>query len=174
LSDWKILTSRSLVRMEDAQLIAEIALAMRSGVVSSSNALLRQLYKDFDDAFPEGDEWGQRVDDTFAFVQGQLSPIQNSFMTKSYAFLSLVTALIHARWGIPHLEQQTGIAPLGTFTVDADQAVEGLLALASAHETKDTAGKFKDYVDACKGGSNRVRQRLTRVEFTSKALRGEL
>lgn len=174
LADWKILTSRSIVRMEDAELVAEMALAMRGGVVSSSNAQLRQLYSDFDDAFAEAGEWGTRIDEALAFIQGQLSPLQNSYMTKSYAFLSLVTALIHAKWGIPHLEEQTGIAPIGEFTTDVGVAIDGLLALASAHETKDVSGKYKDYVDACKGGSNRVNQRLARVVSISSALRGKV
>lgn len=173
-SDWKILSSRSIVRMEDAELIAEIALAMRVGVISSSNAQLRQLYHEFDETFPGQDEWAMRIDETLGYIQGQFSVLQNSYMTKSYVFLSLVVSLIHAKWGIPQLEAQTGIAPIGDFATDTGTALQGLLTLASAHETKDFDGKFKGYVEACKGGSNRAKQRLTRVKFISKALRAAL
>lgn len=173
-ADWKILTSRSIVRMEDAEMVAEIALAMRIGVVSSSNKQLREIYQDFDDVFIEADEWGKRVDESLGFIQGQLSELQNSYMTKSYAFLSLVTALIHAKWGIPKFEQETGVASIGEFSTDVAATLGGLLALASAHETKDVNGKFKDYVEACKGGSNRIKQRTARIVSISKALRGEI
>ena len=174
LAEWKILSSRSIVRMEDAEFIAEIALAMRNGVISSSPTQLRSLYQDFDKTFPEGDEWASRVNETLAFIQSQLSPIQNSFMTKSYAFLSLVIALLHNKWGIPHLHDQTGIAPNGQFVVNSETALHAILALASAHETKESGGIYKDYVDACKAGSNRVKQRLTRVTFICRALQGTL
>ena len=174
LSEWKVLTSRSIVRMEDAELIAEIALCMRNGVVSSSNTQLRQLYQAFDDNFEEGEEWGKRIDESLSFIQGNLSALQNSHMTKSYVFLSLITALIHAKWGIPKLEEVTGIAPIGDFSLDVNATIAGLLALASAHETKDSVGKYKDYVEACKAGSNRVKQRTTRIIFISQALRGKL
>lgn len=174
LSDWKILSSRSIVRMEDAEFVAEISLALRIGIGSSSSAQLRSLYKDFDDAFPHADEWGDKIDATFTFIQDNLAAIQNTHMTKSYAFLSLFVALIHSRWGIPEAEEATGIAPLGMFTEDVDATVDGLLALAGAHETKDVKGKYGEYVSACIAGSNRVNQRVTRFKFISAALHGNI
>lgn len=174
IAEWKILTSRSIVRMEDAELIAEVVLALRAGVVSSSPAQLRKLYDEFDKEFPDADDWSARVNETFAFIQSQLSPIQTSFLTKPYAFLSLITALLHNRWGIPNLQDQSGIVTTGQFTTDVPNSLEKLLALASAHETKDMNGEFKGYVEACKGGGNRVKQRLTRVTYLCKALQGTI
>ncbi len=81
LSDWKVLSSRSIVRMEDAELVAEIALTMHVGIVSSSSAQLKKLYRDLDGEFPDAEEWGRRLDVTFSFVQENLSELQNSYMT---------------------------------------------------------------------------------------------
>lgn len=173
-TDWKVLSSRSIVRMEDAEFIAEIVLAMRSGLVSSNNTMLRGIYEVYDHEFPEGEEWGQRIDAVFNFIQTQLSSIQGSYMTKAYAFLSLATAIIHMVWGLPGVEESTGIAPTGHFPEDVPAALSGLLALASAHETKDDSGRYREYVEACKGGSNRVKQRTVRLKFISEALRGRL
>lgn len=173
-SDWKILTSRSIVRMEDAEMIAEIALAMRAGIVSSSNAQLRQLYHDFNDEFPYASEWGPQIDETLVFIRSRLSGLQNSYMTKSYAFQSLVVALIHAKWGIGRIKEQTGIESIGQFCIDEDIALDGLLALASAHETKDVSGPYGDYVEACKAGSNRAPQRTVRINSISAALRSAI
>jgi hypothetical protein len=174
LSEWKVLSSRSIVRMEDAEFFAEIVLAFQSGVRSSSNKQLRELYKQYDEEFVEAAEWEQRIEEIFSFVQAELSPIQNSYMTKSYAFLSLIIALAHNKWGIPGFANATGIEPIGSFVLDNGMAVEALLELASAHETKDTEGKHKDYVDACKGGSNRIKQRMIRVSSICMALRDTL
>lgn len=173
-TDWKVLSSRSIVRMEDAEFIAEIVLAMRYGLVSSSNTVLRAIYENYDHEFPEGDEWGNRINTVFDFIQNQLSEIQGSYMTKSYAFLSLTTAIIHMVWGLPGVEESTGIEPTGRLPEDVPAALAGLLALASAHETNDDTGRYRDYVEACKGGSNRAKQRTVRLKFISEALQGRL
>lgn len=158
--------------MEDAEFFAEIVLAFRDGVRSSSNKQLRDMYEQYDERFDEATEWERRIEEIFGFIQAELSPIQNSYMTKSYAFLSLITAMAHNKWGIPGFEEETGIQPIGAFVHDPATAVEALLELASAHETKDTEGKYKAYVEACKGGSNRLKQRMVRVSSICMALRG--
>ncbi|RYE43854.1 MAG: DUF262 domain-containing protein [Hyphomicrobiales bacterium] len=169
-TDWKVLSSRSIVRMEDAEFIAEIVLAMKSGLVSSSNAKLREIYQSYDDVFPEAEDWQHRINKVFEFIQTELSGIQGTYMTKSYAFLSLVTALIHMVWGLPGVEEATEIAPVGAFPTDTEAVMRGLIALASAHETKADDGRYRLYVEACTGGSNRVKQRTVRFTFISKAL----
>lgn len=174
LSEWKVLSSRSIVRMEDAEFFAEIALSFKLGIKSSSNTMLRNLYVENDDVFAEAEEWAGRINEIFSLIQAEFSPIQNSYMTKSYAFQSLVIALAHNMWGIPGLEGATGVPATGKFCTAPDTAIEKLLELASAHETKDTDGKYRDYVEACKGGSNRLKQRLARVYNISLALQGKI
>lgn len=169
--EWKVLSSRAIVRMEDAEFITEIALSMQNGIVSTSTASLKNLYKIYDNDFPHSEEWGHRINATLQFIQNDLSGIQGSYMTKSYAFMSLITALIHMRWGLPEVEDASGIVSTGSFPVNIFPVINGLLALASAHETKDSSGPYKDYVDACKGGSNRANQRLARFKAISVALR---
>lgn len=175
LADWKILTSRQIVRMEDAEFFAEIAFAMQNGVKSSSNASLRALYEQYDNEFQEATEWRAKIDEVFGVITANLSGIQGTYMTKSYAFLSLVVALLHNRWGIPQLAEQTGIEPSGRFFESAEQAIDGLGALAAAHETKDKdTVRYRRYVEACIAGSNRANQRVTRAEYICKALQGTL
>jgi len=174
ISEWKILSSRSIVRMEDAEFFAEVALSFKHGVKSSSNTMLRNLYVENDEVFPEAEQWADRINEIFAFIQADLSPIQNSYMTKSYAFLSLVIALAHNKWGIPGVEAATGVPATGEFCNSVDTTIVTLLELASAHETKDTDGKYREYVEACKGGSNRLKQRLARIHSITLALQGKV
>lgn len=79
---------------------------------------------------------------------------------------------MHTRWGVPGVEDKIGMAPIGQFCSDVDAALDGLLALASAHETKDASGRYREYVEACKAGSNRAPQRTARIRNISAALRG--
>ncbi len=173
LSDWKILTSRQIVRMEDAEFVTEIAFALQHGVRSTSNSSLKSMYELNDAEFPCAQEWRNKIDEAMRVVAEQLSGIQGTYMTKSYSFLSLIIALIHNRWGVPGVEEATGIAPSGQFLTDAEVALDNLSALAAAHETKDT-NRYKAYVDACTAGSNRAPQRMVRAEFILKALQGKL
>lgn len=173
LSDWKVLSSRAIVRMEDAELFAEVALAMREGIQSSSAAKLRKIYRELDAEFAESDDWADKVDQALAVIQTDLSDLQRTYLTKSYAFLSLLIALIHNRWGIPGLAEATGVQPTHTF-INVPGALGTLTDLAFAHETKDTHGPYRRYADACLAGSNRLPQRTTRAEFLLKALQGTL
>ena len=129
------------------------------------------MYERYDDEFDEAPKWKERINEIMLFIQQDLSAIQGTHMTKSYAFLSLITALAHNKWGIPGFAEASGLEPNGAFVRNKRAAVNALLELASAHETKDVDGKHRDYVEASMGGSNRVKQRMIRVASICKALR---
>lgn len=95
-------------------------------------------------------------------------------MMKPYAFHSLFCAMMHNKYGIPGLEDALGFAPIGDFAVDAEKALNGLIALAFAHETKDIEGEFSEYVWGCMAGTNREPRRKARIKSICLALRGEL
>jgi hypothetical protein len=172
-SEWDVLTKRQIVRMADAELITEMALALEQGTISTSNKHLLHLYKTYDAAFPQAQEYGPRIEAALDFVIANFSPLRGSYMMKPYVLHSLFSALVHNRYGLPGFEQKTGIASIQSFTPNVDAAINGLKALASAHESKDQ-GDLKPYVDACSAGSNREQQRTVRVSYICRALRGEL
>ncbi|WP_306522213.1 DUF262 domain-containing protein [Rheinheimera sp.] len=172
-SNWGILSNRQIVRMADAELITEIALAITHGVVSSSPKKLKDLYEVKDASFDEADDFSTKLAEIFHEIQTSLSEIQSSFMTKHYVFLSLIVSMYHLKWGIPHLADKLGIEPKGLFFQDKTKAVANLLELAAAHEMKDLS-KHKEYVAACSEGANREKQRLVRVAYISRALLDEI
>ena len=59
--DWGILTSRQVVRMADAEFIADVALALEEGIVSTSPSKLLTLYRKYDEDFPPRATWNERV-----------------------------------------------------------------------------------------------------------------
>ena len=92
---------------------------------------------------------------------------------KPHVFHSLLTALMHNRFGLPGVEEATGLSPTGVYFADAEAAVVSIQRLAAAHEEKDLS-LFDDYVMAASEGGNRAPQRLTRLVWLTKALRGEI
>lgn len=172
LIDWNVLTSRQIVRMADAEFVADLALAIEEGLVSTSPAKLRALYKKYDEAFQTKAEMNERIDGAFEAVLTDLSGLQGTYITRPHIFHSLLCALIHNRYGLVGAEAATGIAPSGTYLTNPDSALISLKRLAAAHEEKDF-GEFGEYVQAASEGGNRAAQRTLRVKWLCRALRGE-
>lgn len=170
--NWNIFTSRQVIRMTDAEFIADVALAIEEGIASTSPAKLLALYKKNDSAFPGRATFNERVIGAFDVVLSELSELRGTYITKSHIFHSLICALIHSRFGLPGAEEITGIRPTGSYFSDANGALVSLRRLAAAHEEKD-ATEFGEYVSAASEGGNRALQRGIRIKWLCRALRGE-
>jgi hypothetical protein len=171
LIDWKILTSRQIVRMADAEFIADLALALEEGIVSTSPAKLRALYKKYDEAFVSRGMMDERIRGTLDVVLTEFSSLQNTYITRPHIFYSLICALLHNRFGLIGAEEKTGVPTIGAYFVDPDRALVSLKRLAAAHEEKDF-GEFSEYVQAASEGGNRAPQRAVRMKWLCNALRG--
>lgn len=66
--EYKAFTNRQIVRMADAELLTDCVLAIERGVVSTSPSDLRALYKKYDEAFPAGQEYIEKLRSTFEFI----------------------------------------------------------------------------------------------------------
>ena len=172
LVDWNILTSRQVVRMADAEFIADIALALEEGIVSTSPARLLNLYKKHDDQFDTRTALDDQICETLDMVLTEFSELQSTYMTRPHIFHSLICAFLHSRYGLVGAEAATGIAPMDAYYSSRDAALTSLKRLAAAHEEKDYT-TFGDYVKAASEGGNRAAQRTVRINWLSRALRGE-
>lgn len=171
--DWGVLSSRQVVRMLDAEFIADLALATQEGIVSTSPAKLRAMYRDNDLVFSNESSIDEQVSGALEAVLTSLSAIQGSYATKLHVFYSLLCALMHNRFGLPEVEDRIGLGPIGEYFTDAEAAVEGILRLAAAHEGRDSS-QYEEYVMAASEGGNRAQQRAVRLRWLCLALRGQL
>jgi len=170
--DWGILTSRQIVRLADAELIADLALAIDEGIVSTSPLKLNNIYKRNDTNFPERELMTQQLTEAFDCVIGEFSFLQKTFMTKSHVFHSLICALIHNKFGMKGVSNIIYMEPIGSFYTNREAAMNNLIRLAAAHEEKDSA-EFNEYVQAASEGGNRATQRAIRIKWLCSALRAE-
>ena len=169
LTEWEVLTPRQVMRMGDAELIADLSMAFEQGVVNTSKANLDAMYKKYDDAFPAGEGVEAVFREIFSFIAEQLSSIRGSYMTKPAAFFALCCALFHNKYGLPNFDSE-GLLRAGKFhTRPIDEVTTTLLNMAAAHESKDTS-TFPIYVRAMSDGSNRAAQRGDRISQILLAL----
>jgi hypothetical protein len=174
LVEFRILTNRQIVRMADAELVADMVLALEQGIISTTNKRLSDLYEKYDSEFPHANQYWNRISEAFKFIADGLGELRDSYLMKPYVVHSLILALLHNKSGLPGVTEKIGSPPIGILATELQTAREGLAVLARAHETDDTVGPYAEYVHACGGGSNREAQRTVRVRFLVLALRGQL
>ncbi len=170
--NWGVLTSRQVVRSADAEFVADLALAIVEGVVSTSPAKLAALYKTNDTVFADRPKMTEQIEATFDVVLADLSELQKTYIMKTHVFHSFLCALIHNRYGLPEGEQATSEASTGLFFTDRERALTSLKRLAVAHEEKDER-EFGEYVRAASEGGNRANQRAVRIKWLCRALQGQ-
>jgi len=173
LVNFGVLTQKQVVRMADAELLAEILQLVLTGIVNKSDATLLKLYQSNDEVFARSAECNEKVHSVLEFVRQNLGMFSGGFLFKSYALYSLCAALLYNRYGAPRWSNELPQSS-GEFWNDELRAREGLAALAAAHETQDLQGPYAEYVAACLSTTHRVQQRTTRAWWHLRALRGEL
>jgi hypothetical protein len=170
--DWNVLTSRQVLRSADAEFVADVALAIEEGVVSTSPGKLAALYKTNDAVFSECPKLTEQIEGAFDVVLSDFSELQKTYIMKTHVFHSFICALIHNRFGIPNGERATTEASTGQFFSDRERALASLKRLAVAHEEKDES-EFGEYVKAASEGGNRASQRAIRIKWLCCALQGQ-
>lgn len=168
--EYNVFTKRQMLRMADAEFLTDCVLAMERGVTSTSPKDLRSIYKKYDDEFAIAGLYGDQIRCAVDYITDHLFNLRKSYMMKPYALLSLLTAIIHARYEIPALSQQVDIGRTGNFSPDPNTASRQLLALAEAHETKDQSDEYLLYTWGCSAGTNRASRRLARILGVFRAL----
>jgi Protein of unknown function DUF262 len=174
LVDWNVLTSRQIVRMADAEFIADVALAIEEGIVSTSPTKLRNLYKKYDVFFTARPQMDEQISSAFDVIRSDLSELQGTFLTRSHVFHSLICALLHRRYGLPKAQEMIGVEPKGSFFADRGRAVAALTELATAYEEKNFNGPLGNFVRSASEGGNRAAQRAERILYLCSALDGDL
>ena len=89
---------------------------------------------------------------------------------KPYALHSLVTALIHNKYGIDAITNEWQVNQIGSFTADLATARLRLSEMAAAQEGKDTVGPYSKYVWGCSSTTDRKARRTARVAAIMRAL----
>jgi len=163
LEQFGILTPKQIIRMADAEMISELVLVLEQGLINRSEKSIDLLYRKYDEKYEKEEEYSHKIKSFFDLIKNNFGELKNSLVMKPYAVHSLFSAYAHIRFGIPNGVEDIGI-PSRNLQIKSDETViNELLAVSSAHETKDVEGRFRDYVIASSSTTTKQAQRKTRT-----------
>lgn len=166
LENYKILTIRQLSRMEDADLIAELALLINEGITTRSMAKLENIYKENNVEFPFKDEMHRQLVETLEFIKTNLTEFFETYKIPAYNFYSIVGALIYNKFGFPTRdnEQFTKLLPIKKFCNNLEKSKSKLFEVFEDVEQKNINTSNKDFVLASLSTTHSVSNRSTRIK----------
>lgn len=169
LRKYDIISTRTMVRMQDDVFFAELVNLFLNGVIDGGETALNRLYKNRQDAFPEAATIEKIIRDWVDWMDENVSSLlSDTVLARTYQLHMLFAAWAHQVHGIPQgrlveLPVRTGI--------DAQPAViERLTGLAAAVETDSYTGPYREFVDASSGATTRFSSRKIRFLAFSNAI----
>ncbi len=102
-----ILTAKSIMRMEEAEFISDLLVAMQDGIQGGAKATLDKAYKKYDDEFPSRKTHEKRFRETMDIIKAIFGAdlAQSEFRAKRL-FYPLFCAIHHLKFGLPKLKSE--------------------------------------------------------------------
>jgi hypothetical protein len=163
-----VLTKRSVIRMADAKLLAEIVHALLNGVTTTSKNTLNSMYLKFDrgDEVPGAAKMDGAVAEALDEIRG-LTEVHTTALMKMNVFYSLVLAVILVKTKWPTLNDLVELPRSKKLHKNAES---NLLALAAALEEPEAYPEYEEFTEAAAEKTNVKDQRETRVAWLAAAL----
>jgi hypothetical protein len=171
LEEYGVLTSKQILRMQDAELIAEFALVIDRGIINKSDKSNEDIYKKYEFVFPSENKFQEIISTFFEELSNNLNVLRGTFLMKPYALHSLFCAMTQKKYGIPGGEDSVGIQTTGFYYRNSERTIEKLTEIAAAHESQDIEGPYGSYVSASISTTHRKAQRSQRSKMLGLALR---
>lgn len=171
ISNLGIFTEKSLVRMQDLKLIAEITHALKHGITTTNKRSLESLYKQNDSNFPEEEDFSAAFEHAFG-VLAHMQYISGTNLAKHYMIYSLALALMRQVYPIPGLEDE----PPPPAPLDYPEIERRLLRMSAALDLDEERAKqspYHEFIAASGAGTNVKDKRLIRTMWFLKVLRQE-
>lgn len=166
-----VLTSKAVVRMGDAKLMAELTHALLNGITTTNKTSLDTMYHAFDkgEAFEKEDSIRSALDQAFTSILSA-GDIHDTTLMRMNVFYSLVLAVVDTQQHWPTLSFANRGASADTSPVMGKDAISNLLTLAAALEDPELYDSYAEFTRAAQEKTNVQTQRVTRVRWLVDAL----
>ena len=113
----KIFSSAQILRMQEAEFISELLIAVHEGIRDKSKTLLDGAYKKYDNAFPNRSRYESRVKSVFDLIGNILGDgLLESRLRGGRLFYPLFCALYHMQYGLPKLTAKRSVLKPSSYT----------------------------------------------------------
>ena len=102
----RILTERSIARMDDAELASELMILQLDGLQDKKKSI-SAFYAEFDETFPSREQVETRFRATIDGIGSAVDFLGETEFRRRPLFYSLYGAVYHHRYGIPHVKMPT-------------------------------------------------------------------
>ena len=170
--EFKILTEKALVRMQDVKLLTECAHALANGVRTTNKNSLSRLYEQYDEAFADREIYEEAFDYALEKLQS-LPAIAEGNLAKPHIVYSLLVALLSHRIDIPDLANEYDEGE----DIDPELVQSNFATLSDAMELDDDeleVSPYEEFVSASSARTNVKDQRETRIRWMMRALEEDI
>lgn len=171
LEEYGVLSPKQMIRMADAEFIAELLIVLDSGIVHKSAQSLENIYKKYNVSFPKEKEYEKVITSFFNLLVTKFSELKKTHMMKSYALYSFFTAYAQISNGIPNGEIDLGVTCSHSDIKYDKTTLEKLLAISYAQEVKDEDGVYGEYVKASLSTTTKANQRKIRSKVIAEIIK---
>lgn len=171
---YKVLSLRSISRMEDADLITECCQLITEGIQTRASNRLDNIYKKYDSVFEIKDRLTNEFKSSFNFLKDNFHEVFENCNIQSYNFYALIGALIFNKFGFPDEKNSLQeYPPIGVFCKDINKSINILIRMFTEVEDKAENGDYPSFVKASTATTHSYAHRLIRIRSLIEALRND-
>lgn len=170
-----VLTKASVSRMGEAELAADLFMALLGGV--QTNKSVEQYYKKYEDDPGELDEAGQHFDIIMQYIGAIYLPedMSNTNWSRAQLFYTLFTSLGHMLFGLKNLDNDLrvpiDVTMVGKLRVSLDEISANYNKFAADLDKSDAPFEYRDFINRSRRGTTDSLARVSRANFVCGQLK---
>jgi hypothetical protein len=177
--DAEVLTKANVTRMAEAELAADLLMALIGGVQASSN--VEQYYSRFEDDPGPLEEVEARFDEIMSYIGSIYPPteITQTNWNRTPLFYTLFTSLGHLLFGLEGIDVQRpkkkiSVKDVGKLRVRLDEVSVRYDEVWRDKDSPNAPTDYKTFIDFSRRHTTNANARIYRTEFVFKKLLGAL
>ena len=171
----KIITSKQILRMAEAELISELLLAMHEGIRAGGRTVIDNAYKKYDDDFPNRELHEKRFRRTIDIIGGILEQELLAFRAVRL-FYPLFCAIYHMKFGLPNLSAKRASLRVSDYPKlkmalkKVNELIEEIKKAEDEHEQANLTLEQRKFHDSYTEHTVHAVQRIVATKYICKQL----
>lgn len=172
--DSSVLTKASVTRMSEAELSADLLMALAGGVQTNKN--VEQFYKELDDESGDLEDWESQFDEIMSYIGSIYEPeeIAQTNWSRIHLFYTLFTTIGHFLFGLEGLDHNLRVKisakSIGKLRVRLDEVSDQYDKISEDLDNPNAPQAYRTFIDYARRRTTDTAARIYRAEFLCKQL----